>query len=133
MTHQSPSRRPAFSSTTSWVGIILLGAGLTQVGLPASEASAPGPQTASIEYSSIDNSFGVLSGGQQRDFTTGLYGWQGTAFASLGMMGIEWTTATGSEARLDFSPDSATPSRTGRGVLFPFATSRVGHTFGAQC
>jgi len=88
MTHQSPSRRPAFSSTTSWVGVILLGAGLTQVGLPASEASAPGPQTASIEYSSIDNSFGVLSGGQQRDFTTGLYGWQGTTFASLGMMGI---------------------------------------------
>jgi hypothetical protein len=87
-----------------------LGAGLTQVGLPASEASAPGPQTASIEYSSIDNSFGVLSGGQQRDFTTGLYGWQGTAFASLGMMGIEWTTATGSEARLDFSPDSGTAS-----------------------
>lgn len=87
-----------------------MGAGLTQIALPASEASAPGPQTASIAYSGFDNSFGVLSGGQQRDFTTGLYGWQGAAFASLGMMGIEWTTATGTEARLDFSPDSGTAS-----------------------
>jgi len=110
MTHQSSPRRPVFSATTSWVGIVLLGAGLTQVALPASEATAPGPQTASIEYSGIDNSYGVLSGGRQRDFTTGLYGWQGAAFASLGMMGIEWTTATGTEARLDFSPDSGTAS-----------------------
>ncbi len=108
MTHQNSPRRPVFSATTSWVGIVLLGAGLTEVALPASEATALGPQTASIEYSGIDNSYGVLSGGRQRDFTTGsmLAGRR----AQWEMMGIEWTTATGTEARLDFSPDSGTAS-----------------------
>ncbi len=107
---------PELSSTTRILCHHLVGGNSSvgrrthQVALPASEATAPGPQTASIEYSGIDNSYGVLSGGRQRDFTTGLYGWQGAAFASLGMMGIEWTTATGTEARLDFSPDSGTAS-----------------------
>lgn len=110
MTHETTSRHTTFSATTSWVGILLLGAGLTQWAIPASEASAPGPQTASIEYQGFDDSFGILSGGQQRNFSTGVYGWQGPAFESLGMMGIEWTTALGAQARRDISPDPGTAS-----------------------
>ena len=110
MNQRTTPRTTTFSAATSWVGVILLGAGLTQVALPPSQANSPGPQTASVEFQSIDESFGVLSGGVQRDFTTGHYGWQGPAFDSLGMMGLEWTTATGTEARRDISPDSGTSS-----------------------
>lgn len=110
MTQQNTTRTTIFSATTSWVGVVLLGAGLTQVALPPSQATSPGPQTASIEFQGFDDFFGVLSGGIQRDFTTGQYGWRGPAFDSLGMMGMEWTTATGTEARRDISPDPGTSS-----------------------
>jgi hypothetical protein len=110
MTQHTTSRRTTFSATTSWVGVLLLGAGLTQIALPTSEASSPGPQTASIEFQDFDDFFGILSGGQQRDFPTGVYGWQGPAFESLGMMGIEWTTSTGTYARSEISPDPGTAS-----------------------
>jgi hypothetical protein len=105
--HTRP-RTATFSTTTSWVGVLLLGAGLTQMGLPPSQATAPGPQSASIEFSGVDDYFGVLSGGQQRDFTTGTEGWQAPAFESLGMMGIEWSTALGADLRRDISPDTGT-------------------------
>lgn len=110
MTQQTTTRTTMFSATTSWVGVVLLGAGLTQVALQPSQATSPGPQTASVEFHSFDDFFGVLSGGVQRDFTTGQYGWQGPAFDSLGMMGMEWTTATGTEARRDISPNPGTSS-----------------------
>ncbi len=110
MTQQTTTRTTTFSATTSWVGVLLLGAGLTQVALPPSQATSPGPQTASVEYQGFDEFFGVLSGGVQRDFTSGQYGWQGQAFDSLGMMGMEWTTATGTEARRDISRDPGTSS-----------------------
>ena len=110
MTQQTTTRTTTFSPTTSWVGVLLLGAGLTQVALPPSQATSPGPQTASVEYQGFDEFFGVLSGGVQRDFTSGQYGWQGPAFDSLGMMGMEWTTATGTEVRRDISPDPGTSS-----------------------
>ena len=88
MTQQTATRAATFSATTSWVGVVLLGASLTQVALPPSQATSPGPQTASIEYQGFDEYFGVLSGGVQRDFTSGQYGWQGPAFDALGMMGM---------------------------------------------
>ena len=108
MTQQTATRTATFSATTSWVGVVLLGAGLTQEGLPPSQATSPGPQTASVEYQGFDEYFGVLSGGVQRDFTSGQYGWQGPAFDALGMMGMEWTTATGTLSRA--SSSSATLS-----------------------
>ncbi|MCF8548379.1 MAG: hypothetical protein K9G03_00180 [Pontimonas sp.] len=109
MRQQTTSPR-TFSAATSWVGVVLLGAGLTQIALPPTQATSPGPQTASVEYQGFDDFFGVLSGGSQRDFITGLNGWQSPAFDSLGMMGLEWTTATGTEARRDISPDPGTAS-----------------------
>ena len=63
MTQQTATRTATFSATTSWVGVVLLGAGLTQVALPPSQATSPGPQTASVEYQGFDEYFGVLSGG----------------------------------------------------------------------
>ena len=110
MTPHATPRRTVFSATTSWVGVLLLGAGLTQWAVPSSQATPPGPQSASIEFIAIDEALGVFQGGQQRDFVSGTYGWQEPAFESLGMMGIEWTTPTGSEARRDFSPDPGTAS-----------------------
>lgn len=108
MTQPPTSRRTPFSATTSWVGMLLLGAGISQVALTPSQANSPGPQTASIEYSSINELFGVLGGGAQKDFVTGIAGWQAPAFEALGMMGMEWTTVTGTEARSDLSPDPGT-------------------------
>jgi hypothetical protein len=77
-------------------------------GLAPSQATSSGPQTASIEFSEFDDFFGVLSGGRQTDFTTGTRGWQGPAFESLGMMGMEWTTALQTDMRRDISPDPGT-------------------------
>ena len=54
MTQQTATRTATFSATTSWVGVVLLGAGLTQVALPPSQATSPGPQTASVEYQGFD-------------------------------------------------------------------------------
>ena len=99
-----------FSATTSWVGVLLLGAGLTQMGLPPGQATSLGPQSASIQFSSVDEHFGVLSGGQQKDFTTGTEGWQAPAFESLGMMGMECTNTVGTHLRRDISPNSGTSS-----------------------
>lgn len=76
--------------------------------LAPSQATSSGPQTASIEFSEFDDFFGVLSGGRQTDFTTGTEGWQGPAFESLGMMGMEWTTALQTDMRRDISPDPGT-------------------------
>lgn len=108
MTQPPTTRRTPFSAATSWVGMLLLGAGISQVALTPSQANSPGPQTASIEYSSINELFGVLGGGAQKDFATGIAGWQAPAFEALGMMGMEWTTVTGTEARSDLSPDPGT-------------------------
>jgi hypothetical protein len=108
MTQPPASRRTTFSVTTSWVGLLLLGAGISQVALAPSQANSPGPQTSSIEFSSINELFGVFGGGAQKDFTTGIAGWQAPAFEALGMMGMEWTTVTGTEARSDLSPDPGT-------------------------
>ena len=110
MTQQTTPRTSSFSARTSWVGVLLLGAGLSQMALPPSQATSPGPQSASLEFSHIDDSFGVLSGGRQTDFNTGTTGWQGPAFESLGMMGIEWTTSLQEHLRRDISPDPATAS-----------------------
>ena len=110
MTEQTTPRTSSFSARTSWVGVLLLGAGLSQMALPSSQATSPGPQSASLEFSHIDDSFGVLSGGRQTDFNTGTTGWQGPAFESLGMMGIEWTTSLQEHLRRDISPDPATAS-----------------------
>ena len=41
MTQQTATRTATFSATTSWVGVVLLGAGLTQVALPPSEERVP--------------------------------------------------------------------------------------------
>ena len=92
------------------MGILLLGAGLTQWAGDISYASSAGPQSASVEYSGIDESLGVLSGGRQRDFVTGHFGWQGDAFSALGTLGIEWTTALGAEARRGISPGPGSAS-----------------------
>lgn len=112
MRQQTTPRTSPFSARTSWVGVLLLGAGLSQIAVPPLQATSPGPQTASIEFSEFDDFFGILSGGRQTDYTTGTKGWQGPAFESLGMMGIEWTTALQTEVRRDISPDpgSANPS-----------------------
>lgn len=78
------------------------------MGLPPGHATSLGPQSASIEFSGFNDAFGILSGGHQKDFTTGTEGWQAPAFESLGMMGIEWTTAVGADLRRDISPDPGT-------------------------
>lgn len=90
------------------MGVLLLGAGLTQVGLPPGQATSLGPQSSSIAFSGFDGHFGVLSGGQQRSFSTGTEGWQAPTFESLGMMGMEWTTVLGADLRRDISPDPGT-------------------------
>lgn len=108
MRQQTRPRPTAFSTTTSWVGVLLLGAGLTQMGLPPGQATSLGPQSASIEFSGFDDFFGILNGGKQKAFVTGIEGWQGPAFESLGMMGVEWTTAVQTETRRDISPDPGT-------------------------
>ena len=71
----------------------------------------------------------MLSGGVQRDFTSGQYGWQCPAFDALGMMGMEWEQV--SLRAVEFSPpcdaDSlalgALPS-TVRGVSTDLAIAR---------
>lgn len=101
------SKNPApFSASTSWVGILLLGAGLSTSVVTPTHASSPGPATASVQWSGIDDFLGVLSGGQQRDFIEGTIGWQSPAFHQLGLMGLEWTTASATETRRAISPDT---------------------------
>ena len=110
MTEKTRHTTSPFSATTSWVGILLLGAGLSSAFVSPTHASAPGPQTASVEWASIDESLGVLSGGVQRDFATGVTGWQAPAFSALGALGIEWTSPTGTETRRGVSPDPGSQS-----------------------
>jgi hypothetical protein len=106
MTQRTIPRTTPFTATSSWIGVLLLGAGLTQAAPPPGEATSPGPQSASIEFATVDPTLAVFTGGTQKDFSNGVAGWQAPAFASLGMMGLEWTTSTGGSARRDISPDT---------------------------
>ena len=98
MTQRTTPRTSPFTATSSWIGVLLLGAGLTQVAPSPGEATSPGPQSASIEFATVDPTLGVFTGGAPKDFSSAIAGWQAPAFASLGMMGLEWTTSTGGSA-----------------------------------
>jgi len=45
MTQQTATRTATFRATTSWVGVVLLGAGLTQVALAALPSTVRGVST----------------------------------------------------------------------------------------
>jgi hypothetical protein len=123
MTQRTTPRTSPFTATSSWIGVLLLGAGLTQVAPSPGEATSPGPHSASIEFATVDPTLGVFTGGTQRDFTSAIAGWQAPAFASLGMMGLEWTTSTGGSARRVISPDTSSSSPTPGGESTWVSTS----------
>ena len=110
MTVHTPNSAHSFSRLTTWVGIILLGAGLV-AGVPTrTDASSAGPQTSSVEWSGVDHNQGWLSGGTVREFPSGLRGWQAEAFDRLGDMGIEWESSTQGTQRTAFSGEAGSSS-----------------------
>ncbi|MFM1952972.1 MAG: hypothetical protein RL187_181 [Actinomycetota bacterium] len=110
MAVHTPNSTHSFSRLTTWVGIILLGAGLV-AGVPSrGDASSPGPLTSSVEWSGVDHNQGWLSGGTAREFINGTRGWQAEAFDRLGDMGIEWTSSTQGTQRTAFSGEAGSSS-----------------------
>ncbi|MDC0991424.1 hypothetical protein OAR17_00380 [Pontimonas sp.] len=57
----SPSA-PVFSRWVSWLGILILGAGVASATPTSSVAAAPALATSSLEFSALSSSLGTLSG-----------------------------------------------------------------------
>ncbi|MBT7802758.1 MAG: hypothetical protein HN760_00805, partial [Microbacteriaceae bacterium] len=87
---RTPSPTSAqFPRFITWLGLLILGAGVTYG--PMSSASASSTiATSSTAWSSAIMTTGVVGGGTSRDYLSGIEGWSGDAVSSLGVMGLEW-------------------------------------------
>lgn len=94
-----PTAPVIFSRWVSWVGILILGAGVSTTAAGASSASAPALATASLQFSALSLSDGTLTGGMPVSYDTGILGWTQPAFTSLGPLGIEWHAEGEPQAR----------------------------------
>jgi len=98
----SPSSPYVFSCWVSWLGIIILGAGVSSASLAGAHASAPAVHSASLKWSGIDISGGVLQGGTPVTFTSGNHGWTDGAFSSAGTFGLEWAYGGDPARRMEY-------------------------------
>ena len=88
----SPSA-PVFSRWVSWLGILILGAGVASATPTPGVAAAPALATSSLEFSALSSSLGTLSGAAPVDFGSGIAGWGVAPLSTLGPLGLEWDDA----------------------------------------
>ncbi len=112
----SPSSPYVFSCWVSWLGIIILGAGVSSASLAGAHASAPAIQSASVRWSGIDIAGGVLQGGTPVTFTSGIHGWTGSAFSSAGTFGLEWAYGGDPARRMEYQGNTENSSLTAGGT-----------------
>ena len=119
----SPSA-PVFSRWVSWLGILILGAGVASATPTPGVAAAPALATSSLEFSALSSSLGTLSGAAPVAFGSGIAGWGVAPLSTLGPLGLEWDDAgstgrrayQGSTESTNFSPGGAS-SWVGAGSL----------------
>ena len=121
------THRATFSSLTTWIGVLILGSALLHSGASAGQAAQPGVSSATTTFSSFDAAQGVFTGGERRDFVTGLSGFGAPSFSAVGSLAME-RTLSGNEIRRDEYVGSAdsqsvnpggTSSWTNSGMFFP--------------
>ena len=61
-----------FSRWVSWLGVLILGAGVSSASLSPSQAGSPALSSASLQFSATDISQGVLEGGTPVSYETGV-------------------------------------------------------------
>ena len=135
----SPSA-PVFSRWVSWLGILILGAGVASATPTSSVAAAPALATSSLEFSALSSSLGTLSGAAPVAFDSGIRGWGVAPLSTLGPLGLEWDDAgsigrrayQGSTESENFSPGGASSwvgagsvARSPRETIFVRQTVRV--------
>ena len=106
-----------FSRWVSWLGVLMLGAGVSSASLSPSQAASPALSSASLQFSATDIAQGVLEGGTPVSYETGVEGWTREAFASLGLFGLEWDSLEGDTRRMTYSGSTESSS------LIPGGTS----------
>jgi LPXTG-motif cell wall-anchored protein len=112
----SPSSPPVFSRWVSWLGIVILGAGVSNAPLMGANASGPAAQSSSVQWSGVDIAGGVLQGGTPLTFTTGTRGWTKSAFRSAGTFGLEWEYGGDPARRMEYQGTTETSSFTAGGT-----------------
>ena len=138
MTPSSPT--PIFSRWVSWLGILILGAGVVSAAPTSSVAAAPALATESLQFSAASQSAGTLSGAAPVSFSSGIAGWGAAPLSTLGPLGLEWfeegatgrRAYNGSTESTDFTPGGASSwvgagslARSPRETLFVRQTVRV--------
>lgn len=78
-----------FPPALTWIGVLILGSGLSHSVAPSALASTPGVSSATTSFLAFDTKEGVFVGGQRRDFPTGVQGFGQGAFSSLGSLAME--------------------------------------------
>ena len=114
--NSSSSSPVVFSGWVSWLGVIILGAGISSASLSPSQAAGPALSSASLEFSSINIAEGVLVGGTPVSYDTGVGGWTKEAFASLGLFGLEWESIEGDTRRMTYFGSTESSSLTAGGA-----------------
>ena len=99
-----------FSRWVSWLGVLMLGAGVSIASLSPSQAASPALSSASLQFSATDIAQGVLEGGTPVSYETGVEGWTREAFASLGLFGLEWDSLEGDTRRMTYSGSTESSS-----------------------
>lgn len=120
-------KNPVFPPALTWIGVLILGSGLTHSVVPSALASSAGISSATTVFSSFNADQGVFSGGQRRDFTSGLEGFGQGAFSALGSLAMERTLGEDENRRDEYlgSASSATVNQGGvstwqnTGMFFP--------------
>lgn len=78
-----------FPPALTWIGVLILGSGLTHLVAPSATASSAGVSSATTVFQSFDGDQGVFTGGQRRDGATGINGFGQGAFSQLGSLAME--------------------------------------------
>ena len=106
---------PVFSRWVSWVGILLLGAGVVSATPAPSVATAPALATSSLQFSALSQSAGTLSGAAPVVYSSGVGGWGGAPLSAVGPLGLEWDV-DGSTGRRAYQGSTESESFTPGGV-----------------
>lgn len=120
-------KNSVFSPALTWIGVLILGAGLTHSVAPGAAAFPAGVSSATTVFSSFNANQGVFTGGLRRDFTTGIEGFGRGAVSALGSLALERTLGEDENRRDEYqgSADSETVNQGGistwqnTGMFFP--------------
>lgn len=115
MNTRTPPSTTIFSRWVSWVGILILGAGVAS-STPQSAHASSAVASASLHWSIVDQGLGLLEGGLPVNYSTGVRGWTERAFSQLGDAGIEWVTVHKDNQRSEYAGGLYTETRDAGGA-----------------